>query len=74
MTEATEPAADPPEGYAAALTELDRILIELEDPDLDVDRLGPRVRRAAQLIAFCQQRIVGARLEVEAITSEEEVS
>lgn len=62
----------PIDGYAAALAELDDILAELEDPDLDVDRLGGQVRRAAQLIAFCKQRIVGARLEVEAITSDDD--
>ncbi len=66
-----EPIDPPVAGYAEALTELDGILAELEDPDLDVDRLGGQVRRAAQLLAFCRQRIVGARLEVEAITTEE---
>lgn len=66
-------AADPPvAGYAEAMAELDEILAEIDDPDLDVDRLGGRVRRAAQLIAFCRQRIVGARLEVEAVTGTDE--
>lgn len=64
---------DPPvAGYAEALTELDAILAEVDDPDLDVDRLGGQVRRAAQLIAFCRQRILGARLEVEAVTGGDE--
>lgn len=61
-----------PAGYAEALAELDDILAELEDPQLDVDRLGGQVRRASQLIAFCKQRIVGARLEVEAVTNGED--
>jgi exodeoxyribonuclease VII small subunit len=65
-------AEAPIAGYAAALAELDEILRELEDPDLDVDRLGGQVRRAAQLIAFCRQRIIGARLEVEAVTTGDE--
>ena len=76
MNEPRRSAADDDEapiaGYAAALAELDEILRELEDPDLDVDRLGGQVRRAAQLIAFCRQRIVGARLEVEAVTAGDE--
>ncbi len=59
-------------GYAQALSELDAILRELEDPDLDVDRLAPQLRRASTLIAFCRQRIVGARLEIEAIAQDEE--
>ncbi|MCC6436113.1 MAG: exodeoxyribonuclease VII small subunit [Acidimicrobiales bacterium] len=66
------PQLEEPAGYAAALAELDDILAELEDPQLDIDRLGGQVRRAAQLIAFCKQRIVGARLEVEAITNGED--
>jgi len=61
-------------GYAEALGELDAILAELENPDLDVDRLAPQLRRASTLIAFCRQRIVGARLEIEAITQDEDGS
>ncbi len=64
-----EPAGPEPEGYAEALAELDAILAELEDPQLDVDRLGGQVRRASQLLAFCRNRILGARLEVESITN-----
>ncbi|MFN0026304.1 MAG: exodeoxyribonuclease VII small subunit [Acidimicrobiales bacterium] len=77
-TTTTVPAPEPPgsdapiSGYAAALTELDAILSELEDPDLDVDRLAPQLRRASALIAFCRQRITGARLEIEAITQDDE--
>ncbi len=67
------PNEDPePAGYAEALAELDEILSELENPNLDVDRLGGRVQRAAQLIAFCRQRIAGARIEVEAVTNHDE--
>jgi len=63
---------DDPAGYAEALAELDTILAELENPDLDVDRLGGQVRRAARLIAFCRQRITGARVEVEAVTTHDD--
>jgi len=67
--ESAGPDEPDPAGYAEALAELDDILAELEDPDLDVDRLGGRVRRASQLIAFCRRRIAGARLEVEAVAN-----
>jgi exodeoxyribonuclease VII small subunit len=56
-------------GYAQALGELDRILTELEDPAIDVDQLGQRVRRAAELIELCRERIAGARLDVEQIVA-----
>jgi len=56
--------SDQPLGYAEALAELDRILVELEDEDVDVDVLSARVRRAGELVALCRERILGARLEV----------
>ncbi len=52
-------------GYAAALAELDTILGELDRADVDVDLLAARVQRAAQLIAFCRDRIGNARLQID---------
>ena len=52
-------------GYAAALAELDTILGELDRADVDVDRLAARVQRAAELIAFCRDRIGNARLQID---------
>lgn len=59
-------SADPAEiGYSTALEELDVILAELDAGDVDIDRLADRVRRAAQLILVCRERISGARLQIE---------
>ena len=58
----TEPAAT---GYAAALAELETILNELERADVDVDVLATKVKRAAELIAFCRDRIGNAKLHIE---------
>lgn len=60
---------DTPVGYAAALSELDSILRELESSDVDVDRLADRVARAALLIGFCRDRIGGARLQIESVVA-----
>ena len=57
-----EPAAA---GYAEALAELDTILGELDRADVDVDLLAARVQRAAQLIAFCRDRIGAARVQID---------
>ena len=54
-----------PAGYAEALAELDSILGQLERADVDVDVLAAQVQRAAALIAFCRDRIGGARLQIE---------
>lgn len=62
--------ADEQIGYNDALTELDEILSELEGDTVDVDHLGTRVKRAAQLIALCRGRISSARLEIETVVAD----
>ena len=57
-------------GYAAAMSELERILVDLERADLYVDELGTKVARAAELIRACRDRIGSARLEVERIVAD----
>lgn len=51
--------------YRAALDELREIHGRLRSDDVDVDRLLEDVKRAADLLAFCQERLqsVGERLE-----------
>lgn len=51
--------------YREALEELREIHSRLRSPDVDVDRLLVDVERAAELLAFCRQRLdaVGERLE-----------
>lgn len=51
-------------GYAAAMSELDTILRTLDDDQLDIDRLGDLVERAAALINHCRDRLDSARLRV----------
>jgi exodeoxyribonuclease VII small subunit len=73
---APEPAENPEGapgedvGYAAALAELDEILRELDGDEVDVDVLGARVRRAAELLRICRSRIASARFEVEQVVAE----
>jgi exodeoxyribonuclease VII small subunit len=69
-TSPPDPGPDAPIGYAAALTELDHILRELDGDDVDVDILGERVRRAAELLRVCRDRIGKARFEVEQVVAD----
>lgn len=62
-------APDQP-GYAAALSELDGILRELESSDVDVDRLADRVARAAELIGICRSRITEARVRIDQVVAD----
>lgn len=69
-------AADAPDtgpdaiGYAEAVAELEEILGQLDGDDVDVDHLGSQVRRAAELIALCRQRLDAARMEVTRIVAD----
>jgi exodeoxyribonuclease VII small subunit len=72
------PGPDDPAGrddisYAEAQVELDAILHELDGDEVDVDVLGARVRRAAELLRLCRSRIAAARFEVEQVVGELEV-
>lgn len=57
-------------GYGEALAELEEILDEIEDDAVDVDVLATRVRRAAELLRVCRDRIASARVEVTQIVAD----
>ena len=63
MTDQTQPEI----GYAAALAELEQLLRDLDDDRIDIDLLAAKVKRAAELITLCRDRITNAQLEVETI-------
>jgi len=68
-----EPVGRDDISYAEAQAELDAILHELDGDEVDVDVLGARVRRAAELLRLCRSRIAAARFEVEQVVGELEV-
>lgn len=51
--------------YAQAMDELAAIVDELEGGSIDLDSLGPRVRRAAMLIQLCRARLKATTDDVE---------
>lgn len=61
---------EPTIGYGDALAELEAILDEIEDDSVDVDVLATRVRRAAELLRVCRDRITAARIEVTQIVAD----
>ncbi|RMF27397.1 MAG: exodeoxyribonuclease VII small subunit [Bacteroidetes bacterium] len=54
-----------PTTYEAALNELQQILTELQSGSARIDELGTRVQRAAELIAFCRQKLRDTEAQVE---------
>lgn len=58
-----------PKGYAEAMEELEQIVRELDSRNVDVDVLSDRVKRAMELIEWCDERISAAELTVSEIAA-----
>jgi exodeoxyribonuclease VII small subunit len=50
--------------YSQALSELEKIIGEIESEKIDVDLLAEKVKRAAYLIKFCRTRLRSTEEEV----------
>jgi exodeoxyribonuclease VII small subunit len=50
--------------YSQALSELEKIIGEIESEKIDVDLLAEKVKRAAYLIKFCRTRLRATEEEV----------
>lgn len=55
--------------YEAALTELTAISKEIESETISVDELASKVKRASELIEFCQAKLKNTEEEVNKIIS-----
>lgn len=55
------------EGYTQAYNELQKILEAMDQGDVDVDELSEKVKRAAELIEFCQKRLRDTELQVKRV-------
>jgi exodeoxyribonuclease VII small subunit len=62
------------EGYATAYEELQKILEALDQGEVDVDELSEKVKRAAELIEFCQKRLKDTELQVKRVMEKLEKS
>lgn len=53
--------------YKEAMNEIEEIVAKLENNQLDVDELSGKVKRVAELIAFCKSKLHETEEEVEKI-------
>jgi len=53
--------------YASAIEELETIVNDIESGEVDVDVLAAKVKRASELIKFCNERLKGTQAEVNKI-------
>lgn len=56
--------------YAEALQELNDILEGIEEDRFDLDELGEKVDRAAELIRTCREKIDATELQIQSIIDE----
>lgn len=50
--------------YTEAITELEQIVSEIEDAFVSVDVLSSKVKRAAELLQFCRNKLTSTEQEV----------
>jgi len=56
--------------YTAAFEELQQIVKDMEDGEITVDELSVKVKRAAELIKMCKQKLVNTEEDVQQILKE----
>jgi exodeoxyribonuclease VII small subunit len=56
--------------YYQALTELEKIVNEIESEKIDLDLLAEKVKRAAQLIKFCRIKLRSTEEDVKKALSD----
>ncbi|MDZ4708795.1 MAG: exodeoxyribonuclease VII small subunit [Saprospiraceae bacterium] len=58
--------------FEAAKHALDKIILELQDENTSVDQLADLVRKAQELIQYCQLKLRNIESEVHSLLDEEE--
>lgn len=61
------PAADPPESFEAALSELESIVQGMEGGRLSLEQSLAAYQRGATLLRYCQQTLAAAEQQVEVL-------
>lgn len=58
--------------FESAKHALDKIILELQDENTSVDQLADLVRKAQELIQYCQFKLRNIETEVQSLLDEEE--
>lgn len=56
--------------YETALQELQEILAQLQDQQVSVDELSQKVKRAAELITYCREKLRKVKEETDRLFEE----
>lgn len=53
--------------YEEAISELERIVKQMENNELDIDSLSEQLKRAQELISFCKNKLTKTNEEIQDI-------
>lgn len=53
--------------YEKAFSELQQIIADIENDEVSIDLLSTKVKRAAELIEFCKNKLSSTELDVQKI-------
>lgn len=56
--------------YESALSELQNIISEIENDEIGIDQLSVKVKRAAELLKFCQEKLRATEEDVNNILNQ----
>lgn len=59
------------QSYQEAVSQLEAIISELEEPDVNMDSAKSKLNQAARLIAFCKKELMGYKEDFSAILRDE---
>lgn len=57
--------------YEEAIEKLEQLARQLEQNQLPIDQIAPRLREAQQLVTFCKQELLSVDEEIKKILSED---
>jgi exodeoxyribonuclease VII small subunit len=53
--------------YSKAMDELEKIVLEIENDNIEVDELATKIKRASELLQICSAKLKASEEEVEKI-------
>ncbi|MBI5540545.1 MAG: exodeoxyribonuclease VII small subunit [Bacteroidia bacterium] len=56
--------------YNKAFAELEKIVACIENEEIEIDNLAKQVKRAAELLAFCKEKLHSSEAEISKIMKE----
>ena len=57
--------------YEEAISKLEQLARQLEQNELPIDQIAPRLREAQELVSFCKEQLLSVDSEIKKIISDD---